>query len=156
MPLPNLRNIVSNGRSTVAQINGALDNFSRAAGNAGFSISADPSGRFSVNVNFNKLLQNRIIGNRIVTQLRELYDPSNGRVYNPIIFPDDLDDEHYMLFNVMKRARPRAQDKLEKRLLRSIVLPIPSNLQVNYGTDYSSENLGLFGAAAAGRTPLRG
>lgn len=151
MPIPHLKNIISNGRSTVAQISGALGDFQRAAGQAGFSIQADPNGRFSVNVNFNQLLQNRIIGNRIVTQLRELYDPSNGRVYNPIIFPDDLDNEHYMIYNVMKRTRARAQDKLEKRPIRSIVLPIPSNLQVQYNMDYTNENLGLFGAAAAGR-----
>ena len=57
----------------------------------------------------------------------------------PIIYPLDLDDEHYMIYNVVERRRPSYKNEGTTRVLRSIVLPVPSNLQVEYGVGYQNE-----------------
>jgi len=149
MPNINLKQITQVGKSVAAQASGALEQVAGAAGKGAFSVNAGPDG-ISVSANFNQLLQGKVTGNRINSPLRDLYRPNGGKVNRPIVFPQDLDDEHYMVFNVMERSRPNRQDLGERRAIRSIVLPIPNELKIDYQTEYANEELGLFGGMAAG------
>jgi len=61
-----------------------------------------------------------------------------------------LDDEHYIIYNVVDRRRPSQKNEGTTRILRSIILPIPANLGVEYSAGYSNESLGALGAMAQG------
>ena len=150
MPKINLKQIISTGKQTVAQVAGDLENIAGAAGKGSFSVSAGQNG-ISISSNFNEILKNKTTGNRISSPLKSLYTPNGGRVSKPIIFPSDIDDEHYMIYNVVERKRNNRQEKGSTRVIRTIVLPIPSNLSINYGAEYENEALGVFGGMAAGR-----
>lgn len=150
MPNINLKQIVATGKTAVGQVAGKLEEVAGAAGKGGFSVSAGPNG-VSISANFNEILKNKLVGNRISSPLRQLYSPTGGRVQKPIIFPDDLDDEHYMIYNVVERKRNNREQLGSTRVIRTIALPIPSNLQISYGAEYENENLGIFGGMAAGR-----
>jgi hypothetical protein len=149
MPNINLKQITQVGKQVAASASGALENVAGAAGTGGFSVSAGPEG-ISVSANFNQLLQKKMQGNRINSPLKELYRPNGGKVNKPIVFPQDLDDEHYMVFNVMERSRPNRTDLGERRAIRSIVLPIPNELKIDYQAEYANEELGIAGGMAAG------
>ena len=69
-----------------------------------------------------------------------------------LVYPADIDDEHYMKIDAVKRSKQTIKEpKGKKEILSSIVLPIPGNLQVQYQADYENKSLGLIGGAAAGR-----
>jgi|SaaInlStandDraft_4_1057021.scaffolds.fasta_scaffold30116_1 hypothetical protein len=114
----------------------------------------DSNGFKSLSGNFNNILKKRPRAGRGASPLRDLYKKNGGKVYQPIIFPADLDNEHYMIFNVMDRKRPSKNDVLKKRALRSIVLPIPSTLTNQHGVSYNNENLQALGSLATGKTSL--
>ena len=149
MPNVNLKQLIADGKQVVAQAGTQINQIGNAIGNGNVSVSAGPNG-VSISGNFNQLLQRRISGNSIRSPLRDLYSPTGGKVNRPIVFPQDLDDEHYMIYHVMERSRPNRQSQGERRAIRSIVLPIPNQLQIQYQADYQNEELGLFGAMAAG------
>jgi hypothetical protein len=150
MPQVNLKSLVAAGKSVAGQVSGSLENVAGAAGKGAFSVSAGPNG-ISISANFNEIIKNKVRGNRTASQLKSLYIPNGGKVYKPIIYPVDLDDDHYMIFNVMERKRNNRQEKGTTRTIRSIVLPIPLNLSTQYNAEYQNESLGVFGAMAAGR-----
>ena len=149
MPKINLKQVVAAGRSVTATARGALEEVAGAAGKGGISVNAGPNG-ISISANFNQLLKKKLSGNKITTPLKDLYKSNGGKINRPIIFPQDLDDEHYIIFNVMERKKQNRASATEERAVRSIVLPVPSNLQVQYGVEYANEGLGLFGAMASG------
>ncbi|MEK9699122.1 MAG: hypothetical protein VW270_25315, partial [Candidatus Poseidoniales archaeon] len=68
-----------------------------------------------------------------------------------LFYPTDLDNEHYIMFRVMRRDRPQVLAKSTRHEVQSITLPIPANLQVQQGTSYSDTSLGIGGALAAER-----
>jgi len=144
----NLKQITSGVKSTVASASGNLENFLGSGGTGGFSVSAGDNG-VSINANFNSLLQKTKVGNLINSPLAALFD--NNKVKEPLQFPADLGDEHYMIFTVKDRVRQSRKDAPEDLTIRNIVLPIPSNLQTTYGAQYENSDLGPLGAAAAGR-----
>lgn len=144
----NLKQVTSGIKSQVAEAKGKLENIAGAAGRGSFSISAGDNG-ISINANFNELLKKTKIGNLINSPLADLYD--NSKVKEPLQFPADLTDEHYMIFTVKNRVRQSRKDAPEDLTIRNIVLPIPSNLQTTYGAQYENADLGALGAASAGR-----
>jgi len=144
----NLKQISSGIKSSVAQATGKLESIRGAAGTGGFSVSAGRDG-ISVNANFNELLKKTTTGNMVNSPLQKLYDAS--KIKEPLQFPDDLTDEHYMVYTVKGRERQSRQESPTPRTLRNIVLPVPSNLQTTYGAQYENTDLGALGAAAAGR-----
>jgi len=148
MPKQTLKQLVTDGKSVVGQVSGALESVAGAAGKGGFSVSAGPNG-ISISTNFNELLKKKIKGNSVSSPIKELYN--NPNVKNPIIFPTDLDNDHYIMFKVMKDRRRNRNDVKETRTLQNIVLPIPSNLQLNSSAGYSDTRLGIFGGMAAGK-----
>lgn len=144
----NLKQVSSGIKSTVASAQGKLENIAGAAGIGGFSVSAGSNG-VSINANFNSLLEKTKIGNLVNSPLADLYD--NSKVKEPLQFPDDLTNEHFMIFTVKNRVRQSRKDVAEDLTIRNIVLPIPSNLQTTYGAQYENSELGALGAGAAGR-----
>ena len=144
----NLKSAVNAGKSVVGQVSGALEEVAGAAGRGGFSVSAGPNG-VSISANFNELLKKKTQGNRIASPIKELY--ADGKTRTNYFYPPDLDNEHYMMFRVMRRRRDEVLATNEKYEVQSITLPIPSNLQVAQGASYSDTELGAFGAMAAGR-----
>ena len=63
-----------------------------------------------------------------------------------LVYPADIDDEHYMKIDAVKRSKQTIKEpKGKKKVLKSIVLPIPGNLQVQYQADYENKSLGLIG-----------
>lgn len=144
----NLKSVVNAGKSVVGQVSGALEEVAGAAGRGGFSVSVGPNG-VSISANFNELLKKKVQGNRISSPLKDLYVDTKRRVN--LLYPSDLDDEHFILFRVMRRKRDEILATNEKYEVQSIVLPVPSNLQVAQGASYSDTELGVFGGMAAGR-----
>lgn len=144
----NLKQLTSVGKSVAGQVGGNLENVAGAAGKGSFSVSAGENG-ISINANFNELLKKETTGNKIISPLNSLY--SNPKVKEPITFPSDLTNEHYMIFSVMNRNRENRSAAVTETAIRNIVLPIPNNLQATYGAQYENEGLGALGAAAAGR-----
>ena len=68
------------------------------------------------------------------------------------MFPSDIDDEHYLIINAIKRTKQTiSEPKGEEKILSSFVLPIPGNLQVAYQAQYENSSLGILGSMAAGR-----
>jgi|SRR5210317_1283372 hypothetical protein len=148
MPKINLKQLAASGKSVVAQASGQLENALGASGQGAFSVSAGPNG-VSISANFNELIKNVKRSNRMVSPLKELY--KNNKVEPSIIFPPDIDNEHYIIFSVMRYDRAQRTDKAKRNYKKHIVLPVPSNLGVTYSANYANENLGIFGAAAAGQ-----
>jgi len=150
MPKLNLKQVISSGRSTLAQATGSLENIAGSGGTGSLSLQGGIIEN-SLSGNFNFLLNKKISENRINSALKELYRPNGGKVVSPIVFPQDLDNNYYMIYNVMKKRRTSRDVRGIADVRKSIVLPIPSNLIVNYGVNYANERLGIFGAGAANR-----
>lgn len=133
-------------------LSSAKDGFSKAgeaAKQAGVNVGYGPGG-LSVSGNFNNIIKSKVEGNKIKSPLKKLFIPNGGKFVAPLVLPADLDDEHYMIFNIVERKRDQKEAKGSKKIFRSVVLPIPSNLGLSSGVDYQNESLGAFGAMAAG------
>lgn len=146
--ITNLKQAVQVGKSVAAQASGQLEELAGAAGKGAFSVSAGPNG-VSISANFNELIKKKTSGNRIASPIKELYQ--NDKNKESLIYPPDLDNEHFIIFKVMKERRLRRTDKREIATYQNIVLPVPSNLGVQYSAQYSDKSLGAFGAMAAGK-----
>lgn len=144
----NLKSAVTAGKSVVGQVSGALEEVAGAAGKGAFSVSAGPNG-VSISANFNELLRKKLSGNRVVSPIKELYNNPKGAA--PIQYPADLDNDHYMIYKIMRRVRKNRLSTSERYVYQSIVLPVPSQLSVAQGASYNDTELGAFGAMAAGR-----
>ena len=72
----------------------------------------------------------------------------------PMKFPEDLTDDFYISFNAFKHAFERPPESYRSRdaartfdFMKSIVLPLPTNLTDSFSAAYSSENLYYAGDA---------
>lgn len=144
----NLKTVVQAGKDVIGQASGALEEVAGAAGRGGFSVSAGPNG-VSISANFNELLKKKVQGNRVAGDLASLY--RDGKTRTNLFYPADLDSEHYIMFRVMRRKRDEVLAKSTRNEVQSITLPVPSNLQVQQGAQYSDTSLGISGALAAGK-----
>lgn len=143
----NLKQVSSGIKSTVASASGNLENFLGSGGTGGFSVSAGDNG-VSINANFNALLEKTKVGNLIKSPIASLFSTP---IKEPLQFPLDLTNEHFMIFTVKVRDRQSRTEVATTQAIRNIALPIPSNLQTTYGAQYENTDLGALGAAAAGR-----
>jgi len=126
-----------------------------SAGMAGkLKANFDSNGLKSLSGNFNNIIKKHQRAGRANSPLRDLYKNNGGKTHKPMTFPQDLDNEHYMMFHVMDRRRPSREDIIKDRALRTIVLPVPSSLVNQHGVSYNNENLEFIGGLAAGRTSL--
>ena len=131
--------------------NGALDSIPGLGGK--LKANFNSNGLQSISGNFNNLLKKKQRDPRRNSPLRDLYI-DNHKVSESIVFPADLDDEHYIMFHVIDRKRPSRETVVKNRVMQTIVLPIPSALTNNMGVSYNNENLGIIGSVAAGRQSL--
>ena len=114
----------------------------------------DSNGFKSLSGNFNNIVKKSQRSGRSASPLRDLYKDNGGKTHRPITFPQDLDNEHFMMFHIMDRQRPSRDSKIIDRALRTVVLPIPSSLTNQHGVSYNNENLGTIGSLAAGMSNL--
>lgn len=135
-----------NIRGSQVSASGSLD---VSGGTGAFSLSAGPNG-ISADFSFREKIERKIRTSRAKGPLGKLFRPNGGKTYRPIIYPLDLDDEHYMIYNVVERRRPSQKNEGTTRIIRSIVLPVPANLQTEYNAGYENTSLGALGAAAQG------
>jgi len=117
------------------------------------NLNFDSNGFKSISGNFNELIKKKQRGRAGQSPLRELYE-RDSKVKRPIVFPEDIDGENYMIFNVMDRKRPSRDSVIEERAMKSIVLPIPSSLNNQHSVGYNNENLGAIGWMASGKGPF--
>jgi len=135
-----------NVRDSQLSASGTLDT---SGGTGAFSVSAGPNG-ISADFSFREKISRAVQSSRTRGPLAPLYRPNGGKTNRPIIYPLDLDDEHYMIYNVIERRRPSQKDEGTKRIIRSIVLPVPANLSVQYQAGYENSSLGILGSMAQG------
>lgn len=70
-----------------------------------------------------------------------------GRPQQSYIFPDDLGNlDHWVAFTVIHHKQARKKTRNTVKPLKTIFLPIPSNLQTQYNAQYDNDALGPFGA----------
>jgi hypothetical protein len=69
---------------------------------------------------------------------------------NDIMYPADLDDQHYMTFRVVESKREKLVNTTKTMKVRSFILPVPGNLVAKYAADYENSEMGVLGALAAG------
>jgi hypothetical protein len=149
--MPSISNLkqtlITNGKQVIGQAQGKLEEVAGAAGKGAFSVSAGPNG-VSISANFNELLKKTTQGNRVVSPIKELFE--RDKFKKSLQYPDDLDNEHYMIFKVMRRERKSRLATEKRNVVQNIILPIPSSLSVSQQASYADENLGIAGAMAAG------
>jgi hypothetical protein len=126
-----------------AQIGTAANGLGVGFGKGGLSISA----------NFNQRLQQKLTKTEQDSPLKALYRDSEELTAD-IIFPQDLDTEHYIMFRAKERNRNKKNKPGTTKTLQSIVLPVPTNLSSNYGVAYGEQAMGFAGGLAAGTLGL--
>ena len=103
----------------------------------------------NVRISAREMFLKKVTQRGIKGQLSSLYSSKGA---SGLTFPADLDDEHYIIINVVKRNNQTIRDaKGKDEILQSVVLPIPGNLAVAYAAQYESTGLGILGAMSAGR-----
>lgn len=103
----------------------------------------------NVRISAREMFLKKVTQRGIKGQLASLYSSKGA---SSLTFPADLDDEHYIIINVVKRNNQTIRDaKGKDEILQSVVLPIPGNLAVAYAAQYENTSLGILGAMSAGR-----
>jgi len=129
---------------------GGLKSTFGGAGN-GLNVGGLLDGKFSVGGTFNSLNQKDKIAQRPNSELKELYASTTAETLQ---YPSDLDNIHYMLFNIRSRFSQNTDlnNALTKsKVLQTIVLPIPVNLRDDRTVNYNNTNLGALGGLGAGQ-----
>ena len=141
--------VVTSGSSTVKGAGEGPGSGATSGGLGPLSASAGPNG-VSISGSFGEVVNRKAEArNRTTSPIKDLYKRNSVET---IVFPDDLDDVHYIIFNVVERKRPSRKEFGTLNTKATIVLPIPSNLATGYQASYSNKSLGAFGSMAAGRT----
>jgi hypothetical protein len=125
-------------------IDGVGANIGNASNGLGLSFG---KGGLSLSANFNQRLQEKLTksdGNSPLKGLVEETAPAD------ITFPEDLDDERYILIHHVKRVTYKAGATKSQTPIRTIALPVPSNLNPTYAANYKDEPMGVAGAFASG------
>ena len=145
MPSINLNQIRTGSNS--------VDRLVSAAG----AIAANPQAGLSIAKN---LINSGVLGGEgpsdpSVGGLRSktpLFTQAHGKVgkLEDIMFPHDLDDQHYMTFRVVRTVRKNLIETTKTMKERSFILPVPGNLVAKYAADYENQDIGILGALAAG------
>lgn len=127
-----------------ARIGNASNGIGLGFGKGGFSISA----------NFNQRLQKKLTKSNPLAehQLKELYEEQYATP--DIIFPADLDTEHFITFRQIDRIRDKSNSNETATTRKTIVLPLPNNLNPQYSANYKDQEMGIAGAFATGNLEL--
>lgn len=110
------------------------------------------SGNWSLSGTMNKIVGGDSINTEAVnSELRELYQNNNVK---GLQYPQDLDNIHYIMFNVQKRNPSddgfvNTPKECENTKV-SIALPLPTNLRDERSVNYNDTSLGILGGAGAG------
>ena len=129
--------------------------------NAGFKSISDVAGKTlknsiqfdgsNVRVSAREQFLRKVTNRAPKGSLANLYGGASGSKPG-LVFPQDLDDEHYIMITAMKRRNQTIRDqKGEDVAMATVVLPIPGNLQVAYNAQYENQGLGILGGMSAGR-----
>jgi hypothetical protein len=118
--------------------------------NSGINFQIGEGG-LSVSGALNNVIQKKMKYQNINSPIKELYEPNGGKTYQPIVYPSDLDNDHYIMFHIMKRKRPGINSAPTDRAIRTLVLPVPMNLQTAYGVNYENRGMGILGGMASGQ-----
>ncbi len=103
----------------------------------------------NVRISAREMFLKKVTQRGIKGQLASLFSSKGA---SGLTFPADLDDDHYIIMNIVKRNNQTIREaKGKDEILQSIVLPIPGNLAVAYAAQYESTGLGILGAMSAGR-----
>ena len=114
------------------------------------------SGNWSVSGTMNELIAgDKIEPSSVNSELKSLY--VNNRGANGLQYPQDLDDIHYIQFNIKKRQPSddgyvnTPKDQSNSSELPTITLPLPLNLRDDRSVNYNDTQLGILGGAGAGK-----
>jgi hypothetical protein len=148
MPKINLKKQFGNSiKSTVTEAKGLLNgSINEAGGKGAFAVGFGKNG-LSISANFNNLLQKEVEQSEADGPLRELYEKERAL---DLKFPDDLDGTQYMIIDILQRNRQARRSNVERKTVKSIILPLPGNLVHSHSLNYQNENLGIAGGAMAG------
>jgi len=103
----------------------------------------------NVRISAREMFLKKVTQRGVKGQLASLFSSKGA---SGLTFPADLDDDHYIIMNIVKRNNQTIRKaKGEDQILQSVVLPIPGNLAVAYAAQYESTGLGILGAMSAGR-----
>ena len=110
------------------------------------------SGNWSLSGSMNDLIAgDAVASNAVDSELKELYVNTNAK---GLQYPQDLDNIHYILFNVQKRNASKDgfvnTPKDCENTSVSIALPLPVNLRDERSVNYNDTSLGIMGGAGAG------
>lgn len=117
--------------------------------NVGGLLSGNPS----ISGTLNSFLKNSATATNLNSDLKSLYE--NDSPVQSFQYPNDLDDSHYIIFNVTKRI-PHEDASInqplnKERIYQTITLPLPVNLVDGRSVNYNTPNLGIVGAMGAGQ-----
>lgn len=124
------------------------ENFNSAT--SGVQVGWGPNGP-SISGTLNNTIKKKMQFQNVDSPIKELFEPNGGKVHAPIVYPSDLDNDHYIMFHVMERRRPGINSAPTDRAIRSIVLPVPMNLSTSYGVNYENKGMGVLGGLASGQ-----
>ena len=128
------QNIVSNPAATAPILEGAVQD----------AIDTLSTGQIPNLPDFVQTLVNPLLSGKTASLHQ------NKKVPSTFMFPSDLDEDHYMMFNVLSQRRLKKEDPVTIKKNTSIILPIPGTLQLSYAADYENAALGMLGGLAGG------
>lgn len=105
-------------------------------------------GGLSISANFNQRLQSKLSKSKQNSPLKQLYEELAPPA--DVMFPLDLDTEHYIMFRQIERIRDKQNTNETATTKKSIVLPLPNNLNPQYSANYKDQEMGIAGGFAAG------
>ena len=65
-----------------------------------------------------------------------------------LVYPADIDDEHYMKIDAVKRSKQTIKEPKGKKIIKIYCITYTGNLQVQYQADYENKSLGIIGGAS--------
>jgi len=107
-------------------------------------------GGFSLSGNFNQRKQKAMNASRTDSSMKKLYEiePVAGAT---LVFPEDIDEEHYIRFDVVDRVKVKSMGSTSTNVKKSIILPVPTQLNPQYTAKYNDQAMGLAGAFSSGQ-----
>jgi len=129
---------------------GLVGDLGRNLGGGKIGVGIGNNGKFSVNGTIGGPKEKALQASRPNSELKELYSAGKGITLQ---YPEDLDDSHYLLFNVNKRITKNDLINNPETTgihIQTIVLPIPLNLNDSRSVNYNNANLGVLGGIGAG------
>lgn len=122
--------------------------FGTAANGLGIGFG---KGGLSISANFNSRLEQKLSQTPQNSPLKKLYTKQAGYDVNgQIVFPLDIDTDHYIMIKQIQRVQDKRSSSALIDTKKTIVLPIPANLNPQYSVAYRDQEMGIAGGMAAG------